>query len=123
MPRGSKGKYKKELCEKARALLEQGYSKQATAGALGISVRTFYQWLEDHPQFSQAVEQGEAGSQKWWEDRGRESCAGDSFNATVWVMTMKNRFGWRDKQEITGEDGGALVVQIMKHGDKDQDSG
>lgn len=33
------------------------------------------------------------------------------FNSTVWVFSMKNRFGWRDKKEITGKDGGALKIE------------
>ena len=82
-------------------MLSQGYSKEATAGALGISKATLYDWIERHLDFSDAIKEGESLSQRWWEDRGREACAEGSFNATVWVMTMKNRFAWTDRVEQT----------------------
>ena len=119
MPAGRPSKYNPEKCEEAKSLLSQGYSKEATAGALGIGKTALYDWIERYPEFANAIKEGEAASQQWWEDRGRKSCDGDNFNATVWVMTMKNRFNWRDKQEITGEDGGPLAVKIVKEYAKD----
>lgn len=116
----AKSKYKPEMCERAKSLLSEGYSKEATAGALGISKPTLYEWIKERPDFSNAIKEGESLSQRWWEDRGREACADGNFNGTVWAMTMKNRFGYRDKHEITGEDGGPLAVKVVKEYRKDE---
>jgi len=113
-------KYASTMPALAKKYLAEGYSKEATCGLLGIRKQTFYRWLDepDKKDFSDAVEEGEALSQKWWEDRGRDACKDGEFNGTVWSMNMKNRFGWRDKQEVTGPEGGALVVQVVRHGDE-----
>ncbi len=108
-----------DLCGLATKHLADGYSKEATAGALGISRKTLYNWIKKYPEFAEAVAEGEALSQRWWEDRGRDACTNGEFNGTVWALNMKNRFGWRDKHEHTGEDGGAMIVQVVKHGDKE----
>ena len=36
-------------------LLAQGHTVSAVCGAVGIGERTFYEWREKHPHFSQAV--------------------------------------------------------------------
>lgn len=110
--------YTPKLAELAYKHLADGFSKEATAGRLGVSKQTLYNWIEKYPEFAEAVANGDAASQRWWEDRGREACSNGEFNGTVWSMNMKNRFGWRDKQEISGEDGGALVVKVVKHTDE-----
>ncbi len=116
MPVGRPSKYDPSMCEDAKAFMAEGYSKEALAGKLGIGIRTLYDWLEQNSQFSQAVEEGEAASRVWWEDRGREACADGQFNATVWSMNMKNRFGWRDKvdHEVTGKDGGPMETKLIQ---------
>ena len=105
--------YAPGLGEIARKALADGYSKEATAGVLGISRAAFYQWLNKYPEFAAAVAEGEAASQYWWEDKGREACSNGEFNATVWSLNMRNRFGWSDKQshEHTGKDGGAIETK------------
>jgi len=109
----AKCKYRREMCEIAKQALADGYSKEATAGILGITKETFYQWIKGKPDFSDAIEAGEALSQRWWEDKGREACTDGQFNASVWSMNMKNRFGWSDKSthEHTGSDGGPLKIE------------
>lgn len=92
-------KYRKDMCQIAKDSLAQGFSKEATAGKLGITKETLYQWVANKVDFSDAIKEGEALSQRWWEDKGREACMDGQINATVWSMNMKNRFGWKDKQE------------------------
>jgi hypothetical protein len=33
-----------------------------------------------------------------------------SFGQAAWIFSMKNRFNWRDKQELTGGDGQPLSI-------------
>ena len=120
MPAGRPTKYRDDMPEKVRAFLSEGYTKEAAAGELGISVSRFCVWQNEIEEFREAIKEGEALSQKWWEDKGREACLNGEFNATVWVMQMKNRFGWTDKQshEVTGKDGGPVetkskVLQVV----------
>jgi hypothetical protein len=34
---------------------------------------------------------------------------GEDGNATVWIFSMKNMFGWRDKQDIDHTSGGSKI--------------
>ena len=34
---------------------------------------------------------------------------GEDGNATVWIFSMKNMFGWRDKQDVDHTSGGKPV--------------
>ena len=119
MPAGRPTKYRPEYCEMIIEHMAQGLSKEAFAGVVGVTVQTFYNWTEAHPEFLEAVKEGEAKCRVFWEKLGMEGARGsDEFNATAWIFNMKNRFAWRDRQEISGEDGGALVVKIVKHTDE-----
>lgn len=96
---GRKPKYRPEMCEIAKQSLADGYSKEATAGILGISKPTLYVWIDGKKDFKDAIEAGEALSQRWWEDKGREACVDGEFNATVWRLNMQNRFGFKEQSE------------------------
>lgn len=119
MPGGRPTKYDPSMCEDARAFLAEGLSKEALAGQLGISKDTLYRWVKEHRQFSDAIKDGETAGQLVWERLGLEAARGNvpGFASTPWAMTMKNRFGYRDKVEHTGEDGGALIVKVVRHAD------
>ena len=116
MPAGRPTKYDPSMCEDAKAFMAEGYSKEALAGKLGISTQTLSVWEKEKPEFSEAIKHGEAASRVWWEDRGRQACTDGQFNATVWSMNMKNRFGWRDKvdHELTGKDGGPMETKLIQ---------
>lgn len=123
MPAGRPTKYRPEYCQQIIDHMAQGLSKEAFAGAIGVHKETIYNWAEANPEFSDAIKNGEQVCRLFWESLGIQGATGsDAFNATAWIFNMKNRFHeeWRDRHEHTGADGGALVVQVVRHGDGDE---
>ncbi len=87
-----------KLCEKAESLAAQGLTQDQLALVLGMGARTLYEKKGAFPQLSQSIKKGqaqgvEAVTNKLFE-KARE---GDN---TAMIFYLKNRAGWKDKQEI-----------------------
>lgn len=119
MPAGRPTKYRPEYCEIAEATLAEGFSQAVLAGRLDVDEDTITNWKKEHPAFLGAIKKGSYKGQEMWEGLGMDGASGkiDGFSAASWIFNMKNRFSWRDKQEVTGTDGAALIVQVVKHTD------
>lgn len=122
-PKGSKDSYNrrsntytKEVPNIVTAFLKKGYSRDVISAHLGISKDTFLQWRKKHPELEKAVEEGLIHSQLWWETLGIRAAQGKvrGFNASAWVFNMKNRFGWRDKTEVSGDEDKPISVRVVK---------
>lgn len=50
--------------------------------------------------FREIVDIGREYAQAWWLKMGRESLNDRTFNANLWHMNMKNRYGWSDKTTV-----------------------
>ena len=101
--------YRPEYCEAAIEFMAQGYSITAFAGHMNVSRQTVYQWAQDYPAFSDALNTARAKSAEWWETRARITAETGAGNATVVVCGLKNRVAdeWRDvsRQEHVSPDG------------------
>lgn len=98
-------KEKQALFDKMIALFSEGMSKTEVAVNLNIALSTFYEWEKTYPEFSEAIKEGLAHSQSWWEKIARDNLlnhTGTSFNNTSWIFNMKNRFrqDWSDRTEV-----------------------
>lgn len=50
--------------------------------------------------FREIIDLGRMLAQGWWLREGRHALRDKAFNANLWHMNMKNRYGWSDKSEI-----------------------
>ena len=112
MTAGRPTDYDPAYCDEARAFLADGYSLAALAGHLGVTRQTVYNWVEEHPEFFDAVKTGQAAATLWWEKANRNLALTGEGNATAIIFGLKNRASdeWRDVKatEITGKDGGPI---------------
>lgn len=102
-------KYDPEFCEQAIVFMSEGYSTKAFAGSIGVSLSTVYKWMDDHPEFSEAIKAAQASGAMWWEKALKQVASTGDGNASAAIFGVKNRSQeeWKDKQELdhTSTDG------------------
>lgn len=110
--------YDPAYCDVAQTFLADGYSLAALAGHIGVARSTVYKWVDEHPDFSDAVKAGQAKAVLWWETANRNLAMTGEGNATSIIFGLKNRAAdeWRDVKatEITGRDGGAIETTMQR---------
>lgn len=109
---GRPPKYKKAYCSQLIDFMEKGYSLEAFAGKISVGRQTLYDWLKAYPEFAEAYKIAKAKCQITWEEIGLNGAKGGDFSAPAWIFNMKNRFMWRDKQEIDHTQTGELKLKI-----------
>ena len=94
---------------------DEGASDVEMRVYLDISNDLWYRFLEEEPEFSETVKRAQERAEAWWNKVGRsnlELSKGESFNSTTWIFNMKNRFNWRDKQDVNQS--GGLTINMKK---------
>lgn len=93
--------FKIEYCEALVDHMRGGKSFRSFAAKLDKHWDTLYDWVKSHPEFSDAKKRGDAVCLDFWEEAAIESMHDPKgLNTALWIFNMKNRFGWRDVQEI-----------------------
>lgn len=109
-PGGRPTKYKPEYCDAIIAHMKRGGSIEEFSLEIEVDKTTLYEWMKVHEEFSNAVKKGKSFSEGWWEGVARQALFNKNFNHVLWYMNMKNRFGWKDKQEV--EHTGGITVSF-----------
>ncbi len=77
------------------------------AAKLGISRETLYAWMEEYPDFSDAMKKARHLAQQKWEQILMDQATTGKGNATAAIFAMKNQFpdDYRDRyeQRVEGE--------------------
>lgn len=122
-------KYTPGVCQKTLEYMAQGYTQKSTAALLNTTETTFQNWMKEHEDFKSAVELGKMLCHLYWEKAGMDGMNGKikNFNATVWGLNVKNRFGFSEKTEISGDPDNPLNTNIQiefigDNGDSDEDT-
>lgn len=117
MAGGRPTKYKPEYCQKLIDIMSEGFSYEAAAAKIGVNKTTLYEWEKHFEEFSNAKEQAFEMNRVFWESAGIEGLWNEKderqLNNTVWVFNMKNRFGWRDKVEHSGDQENPIGMKLF----------
>lgn len=134
MPGGRPTKYNPAMCEQVEKLCLLGATDEQIADFFGVATSTIYEWANEHEEFSEARKNGKLGADanvakalyhraigyehkavkimsfegSSFEHEYTEHYPPDTAAAFIW---LKNRAGWRDRQELTGADGGPIQTQ------------
>jgi hypothetical protein len=135
MPGGRPTKYKPEYAEQGYKLALLGLTDVQLSEFFEVNESTIHEWKKAHPEFSEALKKGkliadsevavslyERACGYEHEDLHISNYQGeitktkltkhyppDTAAAFIW---LKNRQGWRDRQELTGKDGGPIESEF-----------
>lgn len=100
--------------------MAKGMSFEAFAGLANVDRFTLYRWAKEHPEFGDAKRTAFEASRRFWEkacadhlintsetgydELGNKVSRTKSLNSAAWIFNMKNRFGWRDRVEVSAGD-------------------
>jgi hypothetical protein len=115
MAGGRPTKYDPAFCEHVISHMSEGASITSFAGEIGVARSTINEWMEHHPEFSEAIKIAKAKCAAWWERVNRKNAVEGGGNATSAIFGLKNMAAdeWREKivQEHSGPDGGPIETK------------
>lgn len=103
LPRGRPSLYREEYIEEVKSLMQQGYSKTAAAGAIGVCVDTLTNWAAEHPEFFRALKTGAASRTYKLETDLLSAQDGPTVTSRIFALKNASPEEWRDRREIAGD--------------------
>jgi transposase-like protein len=95
---GRPSTYKPEYCQIVIEIMSRGESMAAVGAELGVGRSVLMKWREDHHDFLEACETGQALAQKWWEKLAMSVATGHASTHEVYkkanygmIMFMMSR--------------------------------
>jgi len=116
MPAGRPSTYDPDYCEQVIAHCNEGASLTSFAAEIDVARSTINEWMDKHPEFSEAVKRAKAKCAAWWEKQARQGATGlKDVNPTLCIFGLKNMAAedWREKQEVQ-HSGGVRVERVER---------
>jgi len=98
--------------EKLYNLAKIGLSEEQIATSLGISVSTISRRKRDDEQFDRTLKAGKQAGIDAVTNALFEGATGEKPNTSAQIFFLKNRAGWRDRQEVDANLTGSVVVDV-----------
>lgn len=99
-PMGRPSKYSPHYCDEVVAAMGEGLSLTAFAGMIGVSKDTVYEWIKEHPDFSDAVSRARPKRLMYLERRFLDAETGARASTHQFALKNADRDEWRDKQDV-----------------------
>lgn len=120
--------FKDEYCEMLVNHMAEGLSFETFGAIVDCCKQTLYTWMEKYPQFLDARRRGDVKSQMYWEKLGNQHIINTSdsesqgqgygwsksrsINAAIYKLHMANKFGWREKTEVSSDQEKPLQITM-----------
>ncbi len=97
-------------------LASRGMSDVEIRNDLSIGHNMWYKLQDRNKEFGETIKKAKDICEAWWLTQGRTSLRDKEFSYVGWYMNMKNRFGWKDRNEtdITSKGDKIGTVDIDK---------
>jgi len=104
-------KYSPAFCDDLVVFAEKGFSVIGFCGSIGISEKTFYNWLGEYPEFAEAHEVAKAVRVFGSENRLIDACTSLEFNKALALLRAHGAKVWapHDYQSKPWEFGNDLL--------------
>ena len=114
--RGRPSKYTQEIVDRICYSLSQGNTRTTAAICAGISKETFYQYLNEFPDFSDAIKRAEEQAVEHYVNV-IHAASGQTWQAAAWYLERRRPadFSKQDKVDITtnGKDLNGMSIEEM----------
>jgi len=112
---GRPTKYDPDYCNQVIDFMRDGYSLTAFGVHILVARSTLNEWIDNHPEFSEAVKIAQ-GARTLVLEKGLLKDEASGANVTSRIFALKNAAPeeWKDKvqQELTGANGGAIKNEL-----------
>ena len=113
---GRPTKYRKEMEEEVIEYGKKGYTMEMVAAALGINKDTLYVWIEEKPNFSDAIARMKGFQCAYWDNWGMQNMQSRDFNSRLFELYRCNMHGWQNKAKIEHSGEVSLSLSALTEG-------
>ena len=115
MAGGRPTKFQETYCNEVIETMGTGLSLTAFAGHIGVARSTINEWMNAHPQFSEAVKIGTAKRVAYLERRLLDGEIGPRVTSHIFALKNADPEEWKDKREIEHSVNDDLAARMIRY--------